>query len=92
MKKLFSLLLAAALLCAALPVLAQDAIVITDNAILSKDGLRYEDEFVRHKVMDLIGDLALTGRRLKAHVISSRSGHTLNNKAAAALFALANKN
>ena len=42
--------------------------------------------------MDLIGDLALTGRRLKAHVISSRSGHTLNNKAAAALFALANKN
>ena len=69
-----------------------NAIVITDNAILSKDGLRYEDEFVRHKVMDLIGDLALTGRRLKAHVISSRSGHTLNNKAAAALFALANKN
>jgi len=69
-----------------------NAIVITDNAILSKDGLRYPDEFVRHKVMDLIGDLALTGRRLKAHVISSRSGHTLNNKAAAALFALANKN
>lgn len=69
-----------------------NAIVITDNAILSKDGLRYEDEFVRHKVMDLIGDLALTGRRLKAHVISSRSGHTLNNKAAVALFALANKN
>ena len=69
-----------------------NAIVITDSAILSKDGLRYEDEFVRHKVMDLIGDLALTGRRLKAHVVSSRSGHTLNNKAAAALFALANKN
>ena len=69
-----------------------NAIVITDNAILSKDGLRYPDEFVRHKVMDLIGDLALTGRRLKAHVVSSRSGHTLNNKAAAALFALANKN
>ena len=69
-----------------------NAIVITDNAILSKDGLRYPDEFVRHKVMDLIGDLALTGRRLKAHVVSSRSGHTLNNKAAAALFALASKN
>lgn len=69
-----------------------NAIVITDNAILSKDGLRYPDEFVRHKVMDLIGDLALTGRRLKAHVVSSRSGHTLNNKASAALFALANKN
>ena len=64
-----------------------NAIVITDNAILSKDGLRYKDEFVRHKVMDLIGDLALVGRRLRAHVVSSRSGHTLNNKAAAAIAA-----
>jgi UDP-3-O-[3-hydroxymyristoyl] N-acetylglucosamine deacetylase len=69
-----------------------NAIVITDNAILSKDGLRYKDEFVRHKVMDLIGDLALVGRRLKAHVVSSRSGHTLNNKAAALLFQTALKN
>ena len=64
-----------------------NAIVITDKAILSKDGLRYPDEFVRHKVMDLIGDLALTGRRLKAHVISIRSGHSLNNKASAAIAA-----
>ena len=62
-----------------------NAIVITDNAILSKDGLRFQNEFVRHKIMDLIGDLSLVGRRLKAHIISTRSGHTLNNKASALL-------
>lgn len=62
-----------------------NAIVITDQAILSKDGLRYPDEFVRHKIMDLIGDLSLIGRRLRAHVISIRSGHALNVQLARAI-------
>lgn len=66
-----------------------NAVVITDQAILTKDGLRYPDEFVRHKIMDLIGDLTLTGRRVHAHVISIRSGHTLNVALARALCAAA---
>jgi len=62
-----------------------NAIVITDEAVLSKEGLRYPDEFVRHKIVDLIGDLSLIGYRLKAHVISIRSGHTYNVKLAKAI-------
>ena len=59
--------------------------VITDQAILSNNGLRFPDEFVRHKITDLIGDLALIGRRLKAHIVSIRSGHTLNTTLARAI-------
>lgn len=66
-----------------------NAVVITDQAILTKDGLRFPDEFVRHKIMDLIGDLTLTGHRVRAHVISIRSGHTLNVALARALCAAA---
>ncbi len=64
-----------------------NALVITDQAVLSKDGLRYPDEFVRHKMIDLIGDLTLIGRRLRAHVVSIRSGHALNVKLAQAICA-----
>ncbi len=55
-----------------------------DNTlVVGKDGviknkLRFEDEFVRHKVLDLIGDLYLLGRPLKAHIIATKSGHALN--------------
>ncbi len=63
-----------------------NAIVVTDRAILSKEGLRYKDEFVRHKIMDIIGDLSLVGKRLRAHVISLRSGHTFNVKLAKAIY------
>jgi UDP-3-O-[3-hydroxymyristoyl] N-acetylglucosamine deacetylase len=55
-----------------------------ENAIiLSKDGpengpLRFSDEFVRHKVLDLIGDLALAGRRLEGHVVAVRAGHAMH--------------
>lgn len=59
-----------------------NAIVITDEAILSNNGLRFPNEFVRHKIVDLIGDLSLTGRRIKGHIVSIRSGHTLNVKMA----------
>ncbi|RLD09959.1 MAG: UDP-3-O-[3-hydroxymyristoyl] N-acetylglucosamine deacetylase [Chlamydiae bacterium] len=62
-----------------------NAIIVTDQAILSKEGLRYKDEFVRHKIMDIIGDLSLIGGRIRAHIISLRSGHTYNIKLARAI-------
>lgn len=49
------------------------------RSVLNEDGLRFEDEFVRHKVLDLIGDLALLGSPLLGHVIASRSGHALHH-------------
>jgi len=51
--------------------------VIADDTILN-DSLRFEDEIVRHKILDLLGDLTLLGRPLKAHVIASKSGHASN--------------
>ncbi len=55
-----------------------NAIVIGEENILNKEIMRYEDEFVRHKVLDLIGDLALLGVRLCARVEGYRAGHYLN--------------
>lgn len=55
-----------------------NAIVIMDDVILSKEGLRFENEMVRHKILDLIGDLSLIGTSLNAHVIAIRSGHSSN--------------
>lgn len=54
------------------------AIVIKGDKILSKEPLRFDDEFVRHKILDIIGDLALLGKPLKAHIIAVRPGHSLN--------------
>ncbi len=48
------------------------------RSILNEDGLRFDDEFVRHKVLDLIGDLALLGAPILGHVIADRSGHELH--------------
>ncbi len=56
----------------------QNTLVIGDDGLPIENRLRFEDEFVRHKVLDLIGDLALLGQRLHAHVIGVRSGHALN--------------
>lgn len=56
------------------------AIVIRGNKILSKEPLRFQDEFVRHKILDIIGDLALLGKPIKAHIVAVRPGHALNNK------------
>lgn len=50
-------------------------VVIKGDAFLSKDGLKFPNEMVRHKVLDLIGDLSLTGLDFRAHIISIRSGH-----------------
>ncbi len=49
------------------------------RSVLNEDGLRFKDEFVRHKVLDLIGDLALLGSPVLGHVIASRSGHALHH-------------
>jgi UDP-3-O-[3-hydroxymyristoyl] N-acetylglucosamine deacetylase/3-hydroxyacyl-[acyl-carrier-protein] dehydratase len=62
-----------------------NAVVIGDEAILSKEGLRFEDEFARHKILDILGDLYLTGVRLEGHLIAVKSGHSLNVKLATAI-------
>ncbi len=56
----------------------ENAVVIKDDVIFSKEGLRYPDEMVRHKILDLVGDLALVGFHFCAHVIAIRSGHASN--------------
>ena len=57
-----------------------NAVVIKDEAILSKESLRFANEFVRHKVLDLMGDLFLLNYKLKAHIIAVKSGHETNIK------------
>lgn len=53
----------------------ENAIVIGDDGILNEETLRFEDEFVRHKILDLIGDLFLVGKPILGHVYASKSGH-----------------
>lgn len=55
-----------------------NAIIIKDEAIFSKDGLHFPDEMVKHKILDVIGDLTLVGFPFHAHIISIRSGHKSN--------------
>jgi UDP-3-O-[3-hydroxymyristoyl] N-acetylglucosamine deacetylase len=57
-----------------------NAIVVDDYRILNEDGLRYEDEFVKHKILDAIGDLYLLGHSLIGCFTGHKSGHALNNK------------
>ena len=64
-----------------------NASVVDDYRILNEDGLRYEDEFVRHKVLDAIGDLYLLGNSLIGEFRAHKSGHALNNKLLRALMA-----
>jgi UDP-3-O-[3-hydroxymyristoyl] N-acetylglucosamine deacetylase/3-hydroxyacyl-[acyl-carrier-protein] dehydratase len=54
------------------------AVVIRGDKIISKEGLRFKDEFVRHKILDIIGDITLLGLPLKAHIIATRPGHAIN--------------
>jgi UDP-3-O-[3-hydroxymyristoyl] N-acetylglucosamine deacetylase/3-hydroxyacyl-[acyl-carrier-protein] dehydratase len=56
----------------------ENSIIIGDDGILNPEPLRFEDEFVRHKIVDLLGDLALLGRPIKAHIIALCSGHRPN--------------
>jgi UDP-3-O-[3-hydroxymyristoyl] N-acetylglucosamine deacetylase len=57
-----------------------NAIVVDDYRVMNEDGLRYEDEFVRHKVLDAIGDLYLLGHSLIGSFSGHKSGHEVNNK------------
>ena len=56
----------------------ENAIVVRGDAILSKEPLRFPDEFVRHKILDIIGDLALVGQRIRGHVVAVKPGHSAN--------------
>lgn len=60
----------------------ENALVVRGESVLSKEPLRFADEFVRHKILDIIGDLSLFGRRLQGHVIAVRPGHGPNTQAA----------
>jgi UDP-3-O-[3-hydroxymyristoyl] N-acetylglucosamine deacetylase len=55
-----------------------NAIIVGDEGVLNASGLRFTDEFVRHKVLDAVGDLSLIGLPIEGHVIMERSGHTAN--------------
>jgi UDP-3-O-[3-hydroxymyristoyl] N-acetylglucosamine deacetylase len=65
----------------------QNAVVLDDVGVLNEDGLRYEDEFVKHKILDAIGDLYLLGRSLVGEFSGHKSGHDLNNRLLRALVA-----
>ncbi len=55
-----------------------NAVILHEGAIISNDGLRFPNELVRHKIMDMVGDLYLTGKRVRAHVIAIKPGHPTN--------------
>jgi UDP-3-O-[3-hydroxymyristoyl] N-acetylglucosamine deacetylase / 3-hydroxyacyl-[acyl-carrier-protein] dehydratase len=55
------------------------AIVIRGDSLMSKEPLRYEDEFVRHKILDVVGDLFLAGCRIRGHLIAVKPGHAANS-------------
>ena len=57
-----------------------NVIVVDDTKVLNADGLRYDDEFVKHKILDAIGDLYIAGHPMLAHYTAFKSGHALNNK------------
>src|SRR5256714_4767366 len=63
----------------------ENAIVVRGEAVLSKEPLRFPDRFVRHKIIDIIGDLALVGRRIRGHVVAVKPGHAANAELARAL-------
>ena len=64
----------------------ENAVVVGENKILNKDGLRYTDEFVRHKILDSIGDLYLAGSPIIGYFYGNKSGHYLNNQLLRKLF------
>ena len=56
----------------------ENAVALGEDSVLNEDGLRYRDEFVRHKILDLIGDLSLVGMPIIGHIVAHKSGHGLN--------------
>jgi UDP-3-O-[3-hydroxymyristoyl] N-acetylglucosamine deacetylase len=65
----------------------ENAVVVDGARVLNPAGLRMSDEFVRHKLLDAVGDLALAGAPLRGRFVGHRTGHTLNNRLLRALFA-----
>ena len=63
----------------------ENAVVVRGESVLSKEPLRFREEFARHKILDIIGDLALFGRAIKGHVVAIRPGHGPNTDLARAL-------
>lgn len=58
----------------------KNAVVVDENGILNEEGLRFPDEFVRHKILDLIGDLSLLGHPIIGHIKAHKSGHHLHHE------------
>ncbi len=69
----------------------ENAVVIRDDAVLTNEPLRYPEEFVRHKMLDIVGDLALLGRPLRGHVVAVKPGHAANCELGRAIRAQMNK-
>lgn len=63
-----------------------NVVVVDQNGVLNEDGLRYDDEFVRHKLLDCIGDFSLLGLPILGHIIAKRSGHAFNHAFVEKLF------
>ncbi|MEI8294249.1 MAG: bifunctional UDP-3-O-[3-hydroxymyristoyl] N-acetylglucosamine deacetylase/3-hydroxyacyl-ACP dehydratase [bacterium] len=63
----------------------ENAIVARGDSVLSKEPLRFADEFVRHKILDIVGDLALSGHRIRGHVVAVKPGHGINTAVAKVL-------
>jgi UDP-3-O-[3-hydroxymyristoyl] N-acetylglucosamine deacetylase len=57
-----------------------NAIVVGDNGVINKGELRFENEFVRHKILDIMGDFSLLGQTIYGHIVANKPGHTLNIK------------
>jgi UDP-3-O-[3-hydroxymyristoyl] N-acetylglucosamine deacetylase/3-hydroxyacyl-[acyl-carrier-protein] dehydratase len=69
----------------------ENAIVIRDDAVLTTEPLRYPEEFVRHKILDIVGDLSLTGKPIRGHLIAVRPSHAANCEFAKLVVAQMNK-
>jgi len=65
----------------------ENAVVMDDNGVMNPEGLRFENEQVRHKILDLIGDMSLVGHPVVGHFVAHRAGHGLHNKLARAILA-----
>jgi UDP-3-O-[3-hydroxymyristoyl] N-acetylglucosamine deacetylase len=63
----------------------ENAVALGEDSVLNKEGLRYKDEFVRHKILDLIGDFSLIGMPVIGHIIAHKSGHAMNARMVAKL-------
>lgn len=56
----------------------ENAVILSDTGVINPSGLRFEDEFIRHKMLDFIGDISLVGFPIQGHLVASRSGHMAN--------------